>query len=139
VLRVFNVAAGTVRSFRAPPGTVGWITGEFNLVQAIAPGDSMIAAYAAAPPLGQGRVRLFVMRLTGGIHRPVPVPSSAAHLFARTAWSAHGSWLFYQGPGGHLWAYQVTSGKVRASARPCCQYTVLVAYPSANPRHDRGP
>jgi len=94
----------------------------------------MIAAYAATRPLGQGRVRLFVMRLTAGTHRPVPVPvpSSSAHLFARTAWSAHGSWLFYQGPGGHLWAYQVTSGKVAASGTACCQFTVMVAYPSGD-------
>jgi hypothetical protein len=130
MLRVFDVVSGTVRSFRAPAGTAGWVPGEFNLVHAIAPGDSMIAAYAATRPLGQGRVRLFVMRLTTGRHRPVPVPSSAAHLFARTAWSAHGSWLFYQGPGEHLWAYQVTSRKVRASATACCQFTVMVGYPS---------
>jgi hypothetical protein len=58
------------------------------------------------------------------------VPSSAAYLFARTAWSATGSWLLYQGPGQHLWAYQVTSGKIRASATSCCQYTVMVAAPS---------
>jgi hypothetical protein len=130
MLRVFDVVSGTVRSFPAPAGTAGWVPGGFNLVHAIAPGDTMIAAYAATRPLGQGRVRLFAMRLRSGSHRPVPVPSSAAHLFARTAWSTRGSWLFYQGPGEHLWAYQVTSGKVRASATACCQYTVLVAYPS---------
>ena len=61
---------------------------------------------------------------------PRAVPSSAAYLFARTAWSARGSWLLYQGPGGHLWAYQVTSGKTGASSTPCCQYTVMVAAPS---------
>ena len=132
MLRVFDVVSGTVRSFLAPSGTAGWVPGEFNLVRAIAPGDSMIAAYAATRPLGQGRVRLFVMRLTTGTHRPVQVPSSAAHLFARTAWSAHGSWLFYQGPGAHLWAYQVTSGKVAASGTACCQFTVMVAYPSGD-------
>jgi hypothetical protein len=130
MLRVFDVVSGTVRSFLAPSGTVGWVPGEFNLVHAIAPGDSMVAAYAATRPLGQGKVRLFVMRLTAGTHRPVPVPSSSAHLFARTAWSTHGSWLFYQGPGGHLWAYQATSGKVAASGTACCQFTVMVAYRS---------
>ena len=53
-----------------------------------------------------------------------------AYLFARTAWSADGTWLLYQGPGGHLWAYQVTSGHTRASSTPCCQYTVMAAAPS---------
>jgi len=75
-------------------------------------------------------VRLYVLRVAASSRPAVPVPSSAAVLFARTAWSADGSWLLYQGPGGHLWAYQVTSGQVRASGTPCCQYTVLAAAPS---------
>jgi len=62
----------------------------------------------------------------------MPFPSSAADLFARTAWSADDTWLLYQGPGGHLWAYQVTSGQTRASGTPCCQYTVMAAVPSRN-------
>jgi hypothetical protein len=36
----------------------------------------------------------------------------------------------YQGPGGKLWADQVTSGTVRASATSCCAYSVMVAAPS---------
>jgi len=72
-----------------------------------------------------------VLRIAGPSTRAVPVPSSAAYLFARTAWSADGTWLLYQGPpGGHLWAYQVTSDQARASSTPCCQYTVLTAAPS---------
>jgi hypothetical protein len=38
--------------------------------------------------------------------------------------------LLYQGPGGHLWAYQATSGQTRASGTPCCRYTVMAAAPS---------
>jgi hypothetical protein len=86
--------------------------------------------YAALRPQGQGRVRLYLIPIASSFAQPRAVPSSAAHLFAKTAWSANGSWLLYQGPGGHLWAYQVTSGTIRASSTPCCQYTVMVAAPS---------
>jgi hypothetical protein len=130
VLRVFDVVTGTLLSFRAPPGTAGWMPPGFDLTQAIAPGNPVIAAYAATRPLGHGQDRLYVVRLTGATRRPVAVPSSAAHLKPRTAWSADRSWLFYQGPGGHMWAYQVNSGKVRASSTPCCSYTVMAAFPS---------
>jgi hypothetical protein len=130
VLRVLNVVTGKLISFAAPPGSAGWVPNGFNLVSAISPGDQMIAAYAAVRPQGQGRVRLYLMPVTNPSGRPTAVPSSAAYLFARTAWSTKGSWLLYQGPGGHLWAYQVTSGKTRASSTPCCQYTVMVAAPS---------
>ena len=75
-------------------------------------------------------MRLYVLRIAGPSRLATPVPSSAAYLFARTAWSADGTWLLYQGPGGHLWAYQVASGQARASGTPCCQYTVLTAAPS---------
>jgi len=71
-----------------------------------------------------------VMRIAGPSRSAIPVPSSAAYLFARTAWSANDTWLLYQGPGGHLRAYQVTSGQTRASGTPCCQYTVMAAVPS---------
>ena len=53
-----------------------------------------------------------------------------AGLFARTAWSANDTWLLYQGPGGHLWAYQVASSQTRASGTPCCRYTVMAAMPT---------
>jgi hypothetical protein len=102
----------------------------FNLVSAISHDDQMIAAYAAIRPQGAGRVRLYVMRIAGPSRRAIPVPSSAAYLFARTAWSADDTWLLYQGPGGHLWAYQVTSGQTRASSTPCCRYTAMAAAPS---------
>jgi hypothetical protein len=130
MLRILDVVTGQLISFAAPPGTAGWVPNGFNLVSALSPGDRMIAAYAAMRPQGQGRVRLYLMPITSPSGQPRAVPSSAAYLFARTAWSAKGSWLLYQGPGGHLWAYQVTSGKIRASGTPCCQYTVMVAAPS---------
>jgi len=131
VLRVFDVVTGALLSFRAPPGTAGWIPYGFNVTQSIAPRDPVIAAYAATRPLGHRQHRLFVIRLTGATGRPVAVPSSTAHIYPRTAWSADGSWLFYQGPGRRMWAYQISSGKIRASSTPCCSYTVMVAFPSA--------
>jgi hypothetical protein len=106
------------------------VPGGFNRVSAISPDGQMIAAYAATRPRGAGQVRLYVMRIAGPSGRAMPVPSSAAALFARTAWSADDTWLLYQGPGGHLWAYQVASGQTRASSTPCCQYTVMAAKPS---------
>jgi hypothetical protein len=129
MLRVFNVVTGKLNSFAAPRGTAGWVPNGFGLVSAISPGNQMIAAYAATRPQGQGTVRLYLMPITGRSRPPRVVPSSTAQLFARTAWSGSGSWLLYQGPGGHLWAYQVTSGKTAASATPCCQYTAMVAEP----------
>ena len=130
VLRIFNVVTGQLISVAAPPGTAGWVPDGFNLVSAISPADQMIAAYAAMRPQGQARVGLYLVPITSPSGPPRAVPSSAAHLFARTAWSANGSWLLYQGPGGHLWAYQVTTGKMGASSTPCCQYTVMAAAPS---------
>jgi hypothetical protein len=130
VLRVLDVITGKLISFPAPPGTAGWVPGGFNLVSAISHDDQMIAAYAAIRPQGAGQVRLYVMRIAGASRRAMPVPSSAAYLFARTAWSANDTWLLHQGPGGHLRAYQVTSGQTRASSTPCCQYTVMAAVPS---------
>jgi hypothetical protein len=129
-LRVFDVRTGALSSFAAPPGTAGWVPDGLNLVSAISGHDQMIAAYAAVPPRRSGRVRLYVIRLTSASPRAGAVPSSGALLFARTAWTVHGSWLLYQGPGGHLWAYQVTSGQTRASSTPCCRYTVMAAVPS---------
>jgi hypothetical protein len=131
VLRVFDVVTGRLVSFSAPPGTAGWIPFDIGVTHAIAPAGQMIAAYAATRPLGNGQDRLFVMRLAGATGLPLPVPSSAANLYPRTAWSADGSWLFYQGPGRRMWAYQVSSGKARASGTPCCPYTVMVAFPSS--------
>ena len=130
VLRVLDVVTGKLISVPAPPGTAGWVPGGFDLVSAISHDNQKIAAYAAIRPQGTGQVRLYVLRMAGPSMRAIPVPSSAAYLFARTAWSADGTWLLHQGPAGHLWAYQVTSGQTRASSTPCCQYTVLAAAPS---------
>jgi hypothetical protein len=129
-LQVLDVVTGKLISFPAPPGTAGWVPNGFNLVSAISHDNRMIAAYAATRPRGAGQVRLYVLRIAGPSRQARPVPSSAAYLFARTAWSADGTWLLYQGPGGHLWAYQVTSGQTRASSTPCCRYTVMAAAPS---------
>jgi hypothetical protein len=130
ILRVLDVVTGKLISVPAPPGTAGWVPSGFGLVSAISHDGQRIAAYAAIRPQGTGQVRLYVLRIAGPSTRAIPVPSSAAYLFARTAWSADGTWLLYQGPAGHLWAYQVTSGQTRASSTPCCQYTVLAAAPS---------
>jgi hypothetical protein len=124
------VFTGKLISFPAPPGTAGWVPNGFNLVSAISHDDQRIAAYAATRPRGAGQVRLYVIRIADSSRQAIPVPSSAAYLFARTAWSADDTWLLYQGPGGHLWAYQVTSGQPRASSTPCCRYTVMATAPS---------
>jgi hypothetical protein len=130
MLRVFNVLTGRVSSWPAPPGSTGWVPNEFSLVHAIAPGNSFIAAEAAVPSADTDRGRLYVLRLAGPRAGMVAVPGSAGFVLTRTAWSVHGGWLFYQGPGSHLWAYQVTTGQVRASTAPCCQYTVMLTVPS---------
>jgi hypothetical protein len=131
VLRVFDVTTGRLTSFPAPPGTAGWVPGGFGLTSAIAPSGQVIAAYAALAPQGQGRTRLYLARLTSPHPQVTAVPYSAAFLFARTAWSAADGWLLYQGPGTHLWAYQVATGQVRSSSAPCCQYTVMAAVKSS--------
>jgi hypothetical protein len=84
-----------------------------------------MAAEAAVAPASQGIASVFVLHLTGPDTRATAVPSSAAFLLSVTAWSARGSWLFYQGPGQHMWAYQVTTGRVRSSETTCCQYAVM--------------
>jgi hypothetical protein len=129
-LQVLDVVTGKLISFPAPPGTAGWVPTGFNLGSAISHDDHMIAAYAAIRPQRAGHVRLYVMRIVGPSRQAMPVPSSAAYLFARTAWSEDDTWLLYQGPAGHLWAYQVTTGQARASSTPCCRYTVMAAAPS---------
>jgi len=89
----------------------------------------MIAAYAANQPSTRRQARLYVIRLTSPSHRATAVPSSAAPFYTRTAWSANGSWLLYQGAGGHLSALQATTGKIRTSGTPCCGYTAMIALP----------
>lgn len=128
-LRVFDVATGRLRTFAAPAGTIGWLPNragdDFWSFTHIAPLDRLMAAQAALPPAGRGIARVYVLRLTGRSAVPRRVPSSASFLLAATAWSRDGSWLFYQGPGGHLWAYQPATGRVRSSKTPCCNYEVL--------------
>ena len=136
-LQVLDVVTGKLISFRAPPGTAGWVPNGFNLVSAISHDGDMIVAYAATRPEGKGQVRLYVMRIASPSRPATAVPSSAAYLFARTAWSPKDTWLLYQGPGGHLWAYQVTSGRTGASSTTCCRYTVMVAVPSRSSPHGR--
>jgi hypothetical protein len=130
MLQALNVVTGKLRSYPAPPGTAGWVPNGFGPVSAISPDGSMIAAYAATRPLGHGRTRLYALSLTGGHRPPTAVPSSAAFLFARTGWSARGSWLLYQGPDTRMWAYRSRTGTVRSSKTPCCQYTVMATFKS---------
>ncbi len=127
MLRVFDVVTGRLRSFAAPPGTSGWVPshGGYWSVSAIAHSGPVLAAEAVVPPDRRGLARVFVLHLTGRRRPPVAVPSPAAFLLSVTAWSDRGSWLFYQGPGQHMWAYQVRTGKVRSSRTPCCQYAVM--------------
>ncbi len=129
MLRVLDLVTGRLASFPAPAGSAGWIPNQFAIGEAISPDDDMIAAEALVGPTAQGRIRLFVVRL--GSHHPETrlVPRSTASLFARTAWSPDGSWLFYEGPGVHLWAYRVADGATKSSTTPCCRYTVMVALP----------
>jgi hypothetical protein len=127
MLRVFNVITGQVLSFPAPAGTTGWVPNEFNLAHPIAPGNSAMAAEAVIPSPYADTGRLYVLRLTASHPRPVQVPDSTGFVLTKTAWSASGSWVFYQGPGEHMWAYQATTGRVRSSRTPCCRYTVMVA------------
>jgi hypothetical protein len=128
-LRVLDVITGRLRSFAKPAGTTGWVPTHGGnwawSVSEIAPSGQRMAAEAVIPPDSQGIARVFVLHLTGRGMRATAVPSSAAFLLSVTAWSPDNSWLFYQGPGEHMWAYQVTTGQVRASTTPCCQYAVM--------------
>ena len=126
MLRVLDVVTGRVRSFAAPARTAGWVPNGFLTVSAISDRYQMLAAYAAERPVGAGRVRLYLLRVSGQSAHATAVPSSGALLHARTAWSASGGWLLYQSR-GRLWAYQPATGKVRGSSLPCCQYTVMIA------------
>jgi hypothetical protein len=127
MLRVYDVVTGRLRSFAAPPGTNGWVPshGGYWSVSAIAHSGAVMAAEAVIPPDSRGLARVFVVHLTGRHRQATAVPSSAAFLLSVTAWSPDGSWLFYQGPGQRMWAYQVTTGRVRSSSTPCCQYAVM--------------
>jgi hypothetical protein len=126
-MRVYDVVTGRLRSFAAPPGTVGWIPshGGYWSASAIAPSGAVMAAEALIQPAGQGIAREFVLQLSGGGRPATAVPSSAAFLLSVTAWSADSAWLFYQGPGQQMWAYQLATGDVRSSRTLCCQYAAM--------------
>lgn len=128
-LRVFNVVTGRLRSFAAPAGTTGWAPTHGGnwawSVSEIAPSGQMMAAEAVLPPGSQGTARVFILHLTGRDTEATAVPSSAAFLLSVTAWSPDSSWLFYQGPGQQMWAYQLTTGQARSSTTTCCQYAVM--------------
>jgi hypothetical protein len=132
MLRIFNVVTGRMTSFRAPAGTAGWVPNGFDLVNALSPQGTMIAAYAAVGSAGSGQVRLYVLSTRNGAAPARLVPSSGAFLFARTAWTVRGGWLLYQGPGEHLRAYQPGTGMKQKSTTPCCRYTVMVSVPSGS-------
>lgn len=126
-LRVFNAMTGRLLSFAAPRGTNGWVPGrgfDWSL-SAIAPSGTLMAAKAVLSPDGKGITREFVLHLSGRGRRVTAVPSSAAFLLSATTWSVGSSWLFYQGPGERMWAYQVRTGEVRSSRTRCCQYATM--------------
>jgi hypothetical protein len=133
MLRIYDVMTGRVLSLRTPPGTVGWVPPEFNLEQPISPANAWVAAEAALPSAHGDRARLYTVQLSSQHPRPLAVPRSASFVRMRVAWSVHGSWVFFQGPAGHMWAFQPVTGSLRASRTPCCQYSVMAAGPG-NPR-----
>lgn len=120
-LHVVDLATGHRRSFPAPPSSLGWEPqGSFGGVGVVAPGDGMLAAEAALPGVAAGPGRLYLIGLGARSARAVAVPGGGVPLSAPTTWSLRGSWLLYEGLGGHLLAYQATTGRratlpVRAS------------------------
>jgi hypothetical protein len=129
-LRVIDLVTGKRVSYPAPSGTVGWVPNGFGLNGGFAASTGALAAEAAVPPAGKGRIRLFVVPSFGGGRASIPVPSSTAPLYARTAWSPDGSWLLYQGPRQRLRIYQTATRRQHQSALTCCEYTAMVAIPS---------
>jgi hypothetical protein len=133
-LRVRDVVSGRLKSFAAPPGTTGWAPAHGGnwawSASEIAPSGQLMAAEAVLPPQSQGITRVFILHLAGPGTHATAVPSSAAFLLSVTAWSPDSSWLFYQGPGQHMWAYQVTTGQERSSTTTCCQYAVMATIKS---------
>ncbi len=130
MLRIYDVSTGRVLSFRTPPGTAGWVPPGFNLDQPISPANAMVAAEAALPSAHEDRGRLYVVQLNSRHRGPRAVPRSAGFVRMRVAWSVRGNWVFFQGPGGLLWAFQPLTGSLRASRTPCCQYSIMAAVPT---------
>jgi hypothetical protein len=133
-IRVLDVVTGRLLSFAAPPGTTGWAPTHGGnwawSASEIAPSGQLMAAQAVLRPVGQGIARIYMLHLTGPDTQATAVPSSAAFLLANTAWSPDSSWLFYQGPGQHLWGYQVSTELARSSKTTCCQYAVMATLAS---------
>jgi hypothetical protein len=129
-LRVIDLVTGKRVSYPAPSGTVGWVPNGFGLNNGFAPSTGALAAETAVPPARKGRIRLFVVPSSGGGRASIPVPSSTAPLYARTAWSPDGSWLLYQGPRQRLRMYRTSTGLQHQSALTCCEYSAMVAIPS---------
>ncbi len=125
-LNVIDLATRRRLAFPAPPRTAGWVPDGFGVETAISPDDRMLAAAAALVPARKGKTRLFVLRLAHN-SKPTPVPTSTARLYARTAWSPDGAWLFYQGPGARLRARETATGRTSPLPVRCCQYTAMVA------------
>lgn len=128
-LRVLDVVTGRLESFAAPPGTTGWAPAHGGnwawSASEIAPSGQLMAAQAVLPPGSHGIARVFILHLAGPGTRATAVPSSASFLLSVTAWSPDSSWLFYEGPGQHMWAYQAATGQARSSGTACCQYAVM--------------
>lgn len=127
MLHVVDVVTGRRRSYSAPPKTVGWVPNGFGLNNGLAPKGDMLAVEAAIPPVRKGRIRLFAVPIGGDRRAPIPVPSSTARLYARTAWSPDGAWLLYQGPRGRLSTFRPATGAQHQSTLLCCKYTAMVA------------
>lgn len=128
-LRVIDVVSGKRLSYSAPSGTVGWVPHGFGAENGLAPNNGRLAAEAAIPPARKGRIRVFVLPLADTHRAPRPAPLSTAPLYARTAWSPDGSWLFYPGPGERLRIFRPATGASFRSSLRCCPYTAMVAIP----------
>jgi hypothetical protein len=125
-LRVFNVISQHLRTFAKPPGTAGWVPTEFGLDDNVAPDRRLLAANALTSQRTI-QTRAYVVPLDGSA---ISVAPKSLSRVGRLAWSIHHGWLFYRGPRHRLWAYQPRTGRVRATATPCCQYTVMAAVPN---------
>ncbi|MHB8504882.1 MAG: TolB-like translocation protein [Acidimicrobiales bacterium] len=121
--------AGRSQQFAAPAGTAGWVPVGVLDPPGVSPGGRYLALTAVLPGSSAGASRLYLVPLGRGGGRPVAVPSSARGLYNQTAWSADGSWLFYQGAGGTLRAYRPATGvsvtlPIRATTSPYAELTV---------------
>jgi hypothetical protein len=128
LLHAFNVAAGSLRDFPAPARTVGWFEGSGGVTPtAVSPDGALIAAMDLTSATS-GAERLFVVSLAGSRAKLRSVPAASG---SQLAWSSDSRWLFYQGPGHHLWAYAAATSQTRHSTMPCCNYWAMTAVPSA--------